>query len=547
MADLIQSAVPGMFSFGLEMALRASAILAGSLLLSFLLRRSSAALRHALWSVTLLALLALPAISAFGPTLAVAVPAAWVAGVESRGVDSFTEPAIAEATPVAPPGQGGASSGVLVEPWQDPGFGSSLVATSAGSETSTEPNRVVRARAPLDALQVGKFTLVLLWLGGQMLTVALMALGLRRARRALAMSVPVADAAWLRELRRAQQRVEVSRAVHLRISSAVSTPMTGGFRRPFILIPECAHQWTAHRRELVLLHEMIHVKRMDATRQLLGRLAASLYWFNPLVWLATRLSILAREQACDEAIIVMGHRPSTYARHLLELAAPTSLPLPALSMPRRPQLEKRLMSILKTKSPPRPGVVFCTGLGAALWALTVAAAVPSAAWTEDASRSEAPVATTGAVPTALTAIEAGLDFLNPIETVAEVAMATAVLPSSNGAQTQVRTCFDRMSGSFSGTISTSPSLSDDHAVERVRFANGDRVIQKRTEDGAMCLWGHGTVDFGEGLDEIAYISDGGWVVMAERIGGQVLRLEIQPGTEGFEYHWSIDGTPRDFE
>ena len=126
------------------------------------------------------------------------------------------------------------------------------------------------------------------------------------------------------------------------MSASVGTPMAGGLRRSVILLPESAAAWTEERRELVLLHELVHVRRLDAPRQILSRFAASLYWFHPLVWLATRMSVLAREEACDEAVIELGCRPSTYARHLLELAEPARLPLPALATFERPHLIARL-------------------------------------------------------------------------------------------------------------------------------------------------------------------------------------------------------------
>ena len=130
--------------------------------------------------------------------------------------------------------------------------------------------------------------------------------------------------------------------------------MTGGLWRPVILLPSSAGNWTPDRREVVLAHELVHVRRHDALRQLLGRVAAACYWFHPLGWLAVRLSAVAGERSCDEEVLALGTRPSEYARHLFSLASETAghpAAVLALRMVQRSQLENRIMSILKQHRP----------------------------------------------------------------------------------------------------------------------------------------------------------------------------------------------------
>jgi hypothetical protein len=98
----------------------------------------------------------------------------------------------------------------------------------------------------------------------------------------------------------------------------------------------------------VLAHELAHIARRDPLRHVLTRLVVAAYWFHPLAWLAARQARAAQEQACDEAVLALGTRPSVYARVLMELAhSPTSRrPLAALPMAERPFLETRIMAIL---------------------------------------------------------------------------------------------------------------------------------------------------------------------------------------------------------
>jgi beta-lactamase regulating signal transducer with metallopeptidase domain len=77
-----------------------------------------------------------------------------------------------------------------------------------------------------------------------------------------------------------------SSTADVRISGAVSVPETFGLFRPAILLPEQARNWTADRLQVALLHELVHIKRRDWAVHLMARVAASLFWFNPLCWYA---------------------------------------------------------------------------------------------------------------------------------------------------------------------------------------------------------------------------------------------------------------------
>jgi predicted nucleic acid-binding Zn-ribbon protein len=138
------------------------------------------------------------------------------------------------------------------------------------------------------------------------------------------------------------------------VTDEVTTPMAGGVLAPFVLLPRAALEWPAARREVVLQHELLHLRGLDPLRALAARCAAAIYWFHPLVWIAGREAVLARESACDEQVVALGTRPSLYASVLLELAdASGRTPIPAAVLPmiQRSLLETRLMSILKRDRP----------------------------------------------------------------------------------------------------------------------------------------------------------------------------------------------------
>jgi beta-lactamase regulating signal transducer with metallopeptidase domain len=127
-------------------------------------------------------------------------------------------------------------------------------------------------------------------------------------------------------------------------------PMTWGILRPRLLLPSTARSWPRAKLDLVLRHELAHVRRHDSMWQLIAEIVCALYWFNPLVWYAAQRMRIEREHACDDEVLAAGSRASDYAAELLEIARSlrsaraTSLAAIAMAQPR--QLEGRLLAVL---------------------------------------------------------------------------------------------------------------------------------------------------------------------------------------------------------
>lgn len=100
----------------------------------------------------------------------------------------------------------------------------------------------------------------------------------------------------------------------------IPTPFVLGLLRPRIYLPvgligaEQAH---------VLAHERAHIRRLDHVTRLLAHLALCLHWWNPLVWLAFRLSARDMELSCDERVLATSGADirTGYANTLLNLSA----------------------------------------------------------------------------------------------------------------------------------------------------------------------------------------------------------------------------------
>ena len=366
--------------------IRATIVFATGIALAWLMRRRSAEVRHRIWTATLLLLLLLPALTIWAPQWQMPLlsvptrpaaeagaigfpdtPPAEIAAASATGA-AATAPPRSEITLTASESSDLEERAAIV-PARDvvagPATGpdpESARERDAKFQQSSEPATGYASEpaarqvvAPI-ASSGARAQLLLLWAIGSLAGLVSLAVGHLRFRTLVRRAHPVEDPLWIRDLGAVGSRLGLRRDVRLLVSEAAGTPMTGGFRKAVILLPASSATWEPERRTVVLMHEVVHVRRRDALRQLLSGIVLSLYWFHPLSWVASRLAAASREEACDERVLELGSRPSEYARHLMSLATETTsarLPVASLSMARqsRSRLERRVMAILRPHRP----------------------------------------------------------------------------------------------------------------------------------------------------------------------------------------------------
>lgn len=76
--------------------------------------------------------------------------------------------------------------------------------------------------------------------------------------------------------------------------------ITFGFLRPAIL---CGHKVGSEEAELILRHELIHIKRWDTVWKILQRFVLFLHWWNPVAWLFYFDFERVCEWSCDEEAV----------------------------------------------------------------------------------------------------------------------------------------------------------------------------------------------------------------------------------------------------
>ena len=98
----------------------------------------------------------------------------------------------------------------------------------------------------------------------------------------------------------------------------IKTAFVLGFVFPRIYIPSNLEE---SKKEFVIAHEQVHIKRKDSFFRLLSYIGLAVHWFNPLVWIAFYLSGVDMEISCDEAVMRKAKKDISkeYAEALLEI------------------------------------------------------------------------------------------------------------------------------------------------------------------------------------------------------------------------------------
>lgn len=125
-------------------------------------------------------------------------------------------------------------------------------------------------------------------------------------------------------------------------------PSVVGFLRPRLVIPEWVKDLPEEQQELVLEHELEHLRVWDPRfSQLFLGLVCLVPWNLPLVAAYRRLR-LAIEVDCDSRVVTRKGSRRTYGRTLLE--AHSRVPAQALGFLRRSELEQRIRCLVGGES-----------------------------------------------------------------------------------------------------------------------------------------------------------------------------------------------------
>ena len=260
--------------------------------------------------------------------------------------------------PAPVPGTAGPSVAAQRE-WEEPGgvAGAEPTTPTAGSVAGEPaPPALWRVTTPLEPRTIPwTLPVAALWLAGAAVSLGRAATALRRAGRAVREAEPIGDAALLATFEALRARLDAPRA-ELRLAPAAATPQVVGALRPVVLLPAgMRERLDADALAMALGHELLHVRRADLLRGLVPALAARCFFFHPLARLVEREHALAREEACDAAVVArLAPSPRAYGRLLLELASGGPPLRAAAAAITHHTLQRRLQMLLRPARPFRP-------------------------------------------------------------------------------------------------------------------------------------------------------------------------------------------------
>jgi beta-lactamase regulating signal transducer with metallopeptidase domain len=134
-------------------------------------------------------------------------------------------------------------------------------------------------------------------------------------------------AEWEERIRELRRRLRISRPVLLLESAVIEVPAVLGWFRPMVLVPASSLSGlTPAQLELILAHELAHIRRHDHWVNLVQVLIETVLFYHPAVWWLSRDIRKERELCCDDlAVATCGNRLA-YARALSALEGLRSRP-----------------------------------------------------------------------------------------------------------------------------------------------------------------------------------------------------------------------------
>ena len=509
-------------SYLLVVGAKSSLFFAGAELITLGMRRRAAARRHLVWIGALVGAALLPIVGAFVPAWNVPVLSSATAPTLSPPRASTVERrhTSAPAAAIRASVPNGVAS--LPAPFATPAA-ASVLAPVAGYATSGYAGAVL--------------LLLAAWVFGTAWFLARLVLSVLALIRLQRRATPVSGLAWERAVRAVTRR---DRRVAVLVADDVDVPFTWGIVRPVILLPREADEWSPARRELVLRHELAHVDRYDVTTQLLARVVRAVHWPNPLAWLAERNLRHECEQACDDAVLSAGVRPTRYAEELLEIACeltPRGFLSLAPGFASRPSLELRVRALLDARSTRRRATrldAAFTAIGVLSLALPLAAMRPAERSTSLVHANSAQVAapTIALTPALVSRVAPGATERIPTPNVSPVTPAAAV--ASLGSAVANQLC-----PSDGGSHSNWTQERQGTKTWDVHWSGRDCAVDLRAE---------GDVQFNDELTDIASISRNGFFDLSVREGDDLRRLVVKPAGQGeLDRRYTVNGAERSWD
>lgn len=243
------------------------------------------------------------------------------------------------------------------------GFGGSAepgmtTATSAPTATAAAtPRPTAEERRPVFvAAEDARMLVGWAWLLGVLLLQARLAWYWISSQRLRHHGTLPVDSWWLARFDVLRAAAGVSPRVRMVASIHADSPMVLGWLAPVVLVPVAA--FTAIPREqleMVIRHELEHIRRLDPLFNLLTQIASHLLFFHPVAWWLLKVAREEREFACDAIATRTPADARLLAEGLLRLEAMRMIrPTLSLSSQGGPLMRRVSRLFATTRTGPAP-------------------------------------------------------------------------------------------------------------------------------------------------------------------------------------------------
>lgn len=175
--------------------------------------------------------------------------------------------------------------------------------------------------------------IVAIYLIGIIIQVSLLSSGylrLLKLKRSSHISVP---SSWENIFKIIKSDLGIYKNVGFYLSESVNVPMVLGYFKPIVLFPfTFVSQLDMAHVEALLIHELSHIRRNDYLLNLMKTVMETILFFNPFIWMCSRMIQIEREHACDDLVLHQTGTPLTYAHALLKIELIKGKKTPIMAM-----------------------------------------------------------------------------------------------------------------------------------------------------------------------------------------------------------------------
>ncbi|MDP3442813.1 MAG: M56 family metallopeptidase, partial [Ignavibacteria bacterium] len=117
---------------------------------------------------------------------------------------------------------------------------------------------------------------------------------------------------WQERLNQLAVQMKIKRKIRFLESARIDVPMVIGYLKPILIVPlGTLARIPFDELEMILAHELAHIKRADFLVNILQSIVETLLFFNPFVWYLSAIIRQERENICDDmALQTTGHKLS---------------------------------------------------------------------------------------------------------------------------------------------------------------------------------------------------------------------------------------------